>query len=87
MSQLTRTSLPQPALSDLDAALVSRARAEHRGYTYLFPANWANQPTEPSPTFDAERIIGLVNVAAFGCGLGMLVLALTELVNTLVNVF
>jgi hypothetical protein len=87
MSNLTATSLPQPALSDMETVLVSRARAEHRGYTYLFPANWANQPTEPSPTLDAERVVGLVNVAAFGCGLGMLVLALIELVNTLVNVF
>lgn len=83
MSHLTATSLPQPALSDLDAALVSRARAEHRGYTYLFPAN---QPTATVSTFEAERIVGLVNVAAFGCGLGMLALALVEFVNTIASV-
>ncbi len=78
------------ALTTLTAhelALVARARAEHRGFTYLFPADHANQPTRNAPvgTERLERIASMAFASTAVVGLVLLVVAAGHLVTALTN--
>lgn len=70
-----------------ELALVTRARAEHRGFTYLFPADYATQPTGNAPvgTERLERIASMAFAGTAAVGLVLLMVAAGHLVTALTN--